>query len=304
MSGEKVSVILPVYNRLHSLGDAIGSVLSQSYRNLELIVVDDASTVDLAEVIEGFDDPRITFIRRARNGGASAARNTGLEAATGAFIAFQDSDDIWLPGKLARQVEALVASPADTGVITGPKIGYVDAKHKRTAKSYVVLAPDPADAPGSLAEQSALYLTTNRISLQNALFRRDCFPMPWFDPRVRANADWAFTVRLAQETFIKELPDPVVLGFESPDSVSTNSRNKAIGLVRILKQNRAVYARHPAHYAENLWTLGRYLTRNRKPGFGRKFCLEALRRRPQILLSVLRRQVGLQISRRLGLSGS
>lgn len=292
MSGEKVSVILPVYNRLHSLGDAIGSVLSQSYQNLELIVVDDASTVDLTAVIDAIDDPRISFIRRPQNGGASAARNTGLEAATGDFIAFQDSDDIWLPGKLARQVEALCNSSDDVGVITGPKIGYVDALHKRVAKSYVVLAPDPGTAPTNREDQAALYLTTNRISLQNALFRRNCFPMPWFDPRVRANADWAFTVRLAQATMIKELPEPVVLGFESPDSVSTNSRNKAIGLIRILKQNREIYASHPVQYAENLWTLGRYLTQNRKPGFGRRFCLEALRRRPQILLSVVRRRLG------------
>lgn len=78
MAQELVSVILPVYNRGRVLEDSIRSVLSQSYADLELLVVDDASTEDLSPVIERFDDPRLRFVRRPRNGGASAARNTGL----------------------------------------------------------------------------------------------------------------------------------------------------------------------------------------------------------------------------------
>ena len=115
----KVTVILPVYNRSGSLEDSMRSVLNQSFRDLELIVVDDASTEDLRTIVEAVGDPRVRYIRQARNGGASVARNAGLAAARGAFIAFQDSDDLWLPGKLARQMEMLQAAPADVGVVTG-----------------------------------------------------------------------------------------------------------------------------------------------------------------------------------------
>ena len=102
-----VSVILPVYNRSGSLADSMRSVLSQSYRDLELIVVDDASTEDLRPIVDSVNDPRVRYIRRERNGGASAARNTGLAAAQGRFIGFQDSDDLWLPNKLQLQMDLL-----------------------------------------------------------------------------------------------------------------------------------------------------------------------------------------------------
>ena len=102
-----VSVILPVYNREKSLEYAMRSVLDQSYKDLELIVVDDASTIDLQPIVESFDDPRVKYIRQEENGGASVARNTGLAAAEGKYIAFQDSDDLWLPNKLQMQLDLL-----------------------------------------------------------------------------------------------------------------------------------------------------------------------------------------------------
>src|SRR5437870_5691947 len=98
-----VSVILPTFNRSGSLPAAISSVLNQSITNLELIVVDDASTEDIEGLVSDIRDDRLKYIRRAVNGGAAAARNTGLAAATGDYIAFQDSDDLWLPGKLETQ---------------------------------------------------------------------------------------------------------------------------------------------------------------------------------------------------------
>ena len=99
-----VSIILPAYNRANHLPDAINSILMQSFRDFELIIVDDASTQDIESIVRSIGDPRIRYIRRAVNGGASAARNTGLAEARGEFIAFHDSDDLWLPGKFERQL--------------------------------------------------------------------------------------------------------------------------------------------------------------------------------------------------------
>jgi len=78
-----VSVILPTYNRANLIGPAIRSVLAQSFTDLELIVVDDGSAEDMRSVVLGFADPRIVYLRRDRNGGVAAARNTGLQAARG-----------------------------------------------------------------------------------------------------------------------------------------------------------------------------------------------------------------------------
>ncbi|MGQ9690926.1 MAG: glycosyltransferase family 2 protein [Thermoproteota archaeon] len=108
-SSPKVSVIIPTYNRANCVGDAIRSVLDQTYKDFEIIVVDDGSTDNTSEVLAEFGD-KIHVIRQ-ENAGVSAARNAGIKAARGEWIAFLDSDDIWEPQKLEVQVRDLEAHP-------------------------------------------------------------------------------------------------------------------------------------------------------------------------------------------------
>ncbi len=99
-----MSVILPVYNRESTITRAIKSVLNQSYDEIELIIVDDASDDNTVEMIRHSNDKRIVFIQSKSRGGAGKARNIGLKIAKGNYIAFQDSDDEWLPCKLEKQL--------------------------------------------------------------------------------------------------------------------------------------------------------------------------------------------------------
>lgn len=102
-----ISVIIPVYNRERYLKEAIESVLAQTYPAIELIVVDDGSSDRSAEIAQSY--PVIYYYQT--NGGISAARNAGIALATGEFIAFLDSDDIWVTDKLAKQMAAFDANP-------------------------------------------------------------------------------------------------------------------------------------------------------------------------------------------------
>lgn len=104
-----LSVVIPSYNRASYLKEAVDSVLRQNPRPLEVIVVDDGSTDETAEVLKSFGSS-IIAIRQARMG-VSAARNTGIRNARGRWIAFLDSDDLWLPGKLAAQMDYLGKNP-------------------------------------------------------------------------------------------------------------------------------------------------------------------------------------------------
>jgi glycosyltransferase involved in cell wall biosynthesis len=108
-----VSAIIAVYNGEGCVARAIDSVLTQQFEGVELIVVDDASRDATAQVLAGYGD-RIRVVRRKRNRGLAAARNYGVDHARGHFVAFLDADDVWLPGRLAKTVEALETHPTTT----------------------------------------------------------------------------------------------------------------------------------------------------------------------------------------------
>jgi glycosyltransferase involved in cell wall biosynthesis len=107
------SVVIPVYNRAHLIGDTIQSVLLQTEQDFEIVVVDDGSKDDPGPVVATFADPRIRILKRA-NGGGGAARNTGIDAARGRFVAFLDSDDKFLPHHLA-DMRKLLEGTRNTG---------------------------------------------------------------------------------------------------------------------------------------------------------------------------------------------
>jgi glycosyltransferase involved in cell wall biosynthesis len=105
------SVIMPSYNHARYIGRAVESVLGQTAVDLELIVVDNHSTDGTDEVLAAIKDPRLRVLKISNGGIIAASRNLGLKSAAGEFAAFVDSDDIWLPEKLERQLEALGAAP-------------------------------------------------------------------------------------------------------------------------------------------------------------------------------------------------
>lgn len=101
---ELVSIIMPTYNCGRFIAESIRSVLAQTYTYWELLIVDDCSTDNTAQVVGSFNDPRIHYIRNEQNKGAALTRNKALREAKGRYIAFLDSDDLWLPAKLEHQI--------------------------------------------------------------------------------------------------------------------------------------------------------------------------------------------------------
>jgi len=118
----EISVIIPSYNRATLLGRAVASVQAQDFKDIEILIIDDGSTDNTLEVVAGLqgNESRIRLVQHSKNRGEAAARNTGLREARGNFIAFLDSDDSWMEGKLHRQYAALKEAGADTAaVVTG-----------------------------------------------------------------------------------------------------------------------------------------------------------------------------------------
>lgn len=114
---DKISIIVPTYNRAQVIARSINSILTQTYENFELLILDDGFTDDTRNIIERFEDERIRYIRLKDNSGASHARNVGIQMVTCEYIAFQDSDDVWLPEKLEKQMQKMVHASEKVGLV-------------------------------------------------------------------------------------------------------------------------------------------------------------------------------------------
>jgi glycosyltransferase involved in cell wall biosynthesis len=132
---KKVSVLIPAYNRAKYIGETLRCVLAQDYENLEVIVLNDASTDDTVEVVKSFSDSRIRLVHNERNLGLAGVRNRLLELATGDFLAWQDSDDLCTPDRIALQVNFLESNPKVLAV--GSAATVIDEDSKEIHKNLI-----------------------------------------------------------------------------------------------------------------------------------------------------------------------
>lgn len=184
-----ISVIIPTYNRATLLPEAIQSVLTQTYRDFELLIIDDGSTDNTRQVIETFQDERIRYIYRT-NGGISAALNTGIRAAQGQFMARLDSDDYWLPSLLEQEVNILITHPDIHIVYTQAQS--ID-KHGQLLTSRI---GRPERYPGQPLK--SILCGDFRCSI-TSLIRMECFKqVGMFDETLKGNEDWEIGIRLAR----------------------------------------------------------------------------------------------------------
>lgn len=157
-----VSVIIPAWNAEAFIEETLRSAVEQTFKDIEIIVVDDYSTDRTAEIAERMaaDDPRIRCFRNPQNSGVSKTRNFAIEQARGAYIALLDSDDIWLPEKLERQVELIRRENAD---LVYCSYGMIDEKGNKSHPDFIV--PETTDVEHMLV--------SSVISCSTALIKRD-----------------------------------------------------------------------------------------------------------------------------------
>ena len=194
-----VSVIIPSYNRGWILKDAIDSVLSQDYRHFELLVIDDGSTDNTQDILKYYKkDIRVIC---QSNKGVSAARNIGITSSTGSLIAFLDSDDFWLPGKLSRQVDFFVSNPdalicqtEETWIRNGKK---VNPKIKHKKKSGDIFIP-------SLL---LCLISPSAVMLKRSLFDN----VGMFDETLPACEDYDLWLRISYKYQIDLIDMPLII---------------------------------------------------------------------------------------------
>lgn len=235
-----ISVIVPTYNRGSTIQRSIHSVLNQTYKYIELIIVDDCSNDDTEKVINAIQDERIVFIRHEVNKGACAARNTGIDVAKGEYIAFQDSDDEWKLDKLEMQLQEMKSHGAEISFCAMNRMNY-----GKTRSVFPVLEA------GYKAHEDILmgaYVSTQTIMGKSAIFSKHKFDIGM--PRAQ---DYDLIIRIAEEYNVYFLNVALVDVYMQGDSLTAGknryNKNKEIAEERILKKNLKNKEKYP------LWNL-------------------------------------------------
>lgn len=226
----KVSVIIPTYNCAHYLGNAIESVLRQTFTDYEVIIVDDGSTDNTREVVERFiaqHPSRIRYIYQPHQE-RSMARNRGIQAASGEYIAFLDADDEWLPQKLERQVPILDEN-RKVGLVCS-NVVLMDKEGRDFG------CPPSRETPNGFVLQELL--CGNFIWCLTVLCRRQCFEeCGWFDTATIPAEDWDMWVRIAARYAIYHIPGVLARYRFTPDPDGTRDFRQYRADLRVVAKN-------------------------------------------------------------------
>ncbi|SEM29552.1 Glycosyltransferase involved in cell wall bisynthesis [Syntrophus gentianae] len=227
-----VSIIIPVFNRAKFLQKTVNSVLSQTYPNIEVILVDDCSTDDSFNVMKELQDhdSRIECFRHEKNAGAQSARNTGIRNARGKWIAFQDSDDKWMPDKIEKQLAVLSAHGFDPWIVVHTNcLRYEeDTGNKEIWKLPVVEGENVYPALLKNPGPTFSSLLTSKSALEK---------MGFLDEKTPSYQEWETSLGLARYCRFIHIKEPLfIYTLHNQDRISNDIGRDIVGYHYILKK--------------------------------------------------------------------
>lgn len=225
IEGPLVSVVIPTYNRKHVLARCIDSVLAQTYRNFEIVIVDDCSSDGTMEFIESeygaMEDVNIVYVRNDENQGAGASRNIGVSYANGDYIAFHDSDDEWRHDKLEKQMTLFSECGQETGAVYS--MFYMNGP---ASLAFPPMDLDIAKKSGHLFHMLLCHPLIGMITL---VVKKDVFlEVGGFNERLNSLEDYELTIRIAQKYVIMLETDVLATAYGSENSVGKRNRDKIV----------------------------------------------------------------------------
>lgn len=270
----KVSVIILTFNRAELLRRALASVLDQTFRDFEIIIVDDCSSDNTGEVISELSstDGRIKYIRQPKNMGPGASRNAGLKNASGEYIAFLDDDDEWLPEKLRLQVECLDQCALDVGAVYCGRLD-VDSKTGKVLRVFPC-----AKEKGNIFK---LLLKSNFLTLSSILLRSKCFEqIGVFDEDIPVGEDYDIWIRISQYFRFEYIDQPLVKYGIHSGSISKNLKKQISGQEAMLRKYHHLFLENLLDYSRRYYALGIFYCLDGNTKRGRTFVLSAIKMYP------------------------
>ena len=233
--GPLISVVIPLYNREVSIGAAVESVLSQSFKDFEVIVVDDGSSDGGVEIVEAIADPRIRLLRQPENRGANAARNEGVRQARGEIVSFLDSDDLFLPNKL-QTVADVFSRREDLGVLMDSFRKARPGREETLCRNPMI--DDRHDLIRALFGRR-IWKSASGISVERELALR----IGLFDEGLKRRQDLDFLLRAVRAAPALSISDVTWIKTFTDDSISAD-------LGGFMPSFLAFWDRHPEYYAD------------------------------------------------------
>jgi glycosyltransferase involved in cell wall biosynthesis len=269
----KVSVVLPTYDAARFVGEAVESVLLQTFSDFELIVVDDGSTDETREIVAGYSDPRVRYIYQ-ENRGPAAARNAGIRASRGEYVVFLDADDTWLPRKLACQIPLLRAHP-DLGLVYCSAYKFEDD---------AVFSEMRARHRGDVVYPLLIVDNIVAGSASSAMVRRECFDrVGLFDEDLTAFEDWDMWLRIALQYEFDYVPEHLVMIRVHSASIQKQVQRMKTGILAFFDKvltdpTLAAAARPVRRRVRSLacFVLGRACCNGGELGLARRYLLQSV----------------------------
>ncbi len=212
-----VSVVIPTFNRAHLILKSINSVLQQTYKNIELIIVDDASSDNTEEVVTNLKDERIRYVKQEKNLGPSVARNKGIELANGKFVAFLDSDDQWYPDKIEKQVNLLMKSDESVGAVFCGMEFYDFKTNERIGEHLITVDIKENFTKGKY------FLTPPMVTI--LAYKNILQEIGGFDDRLKANEDTELAIKICKKYNFALVKEILVKVTRNHKQLMTNNEN-------------------------------------------------------------------------------
>jgi glycosyltransferase involved in cell wall biosynthesis len=279
-----ISVIIPTYNRANLLPRAVRSACGQTYRNLEILVVDDASsdnTEEVARMLEE-EDARVRYIKREKNGGGSAARNTGIRESKGEYIALLDSDDEWLSEKIEKQMKVFEKSNDE-------KLGVVYCGYKEIKNNKTVFINTPKHK-GNIIQTLLInnYITGGGST---GLIKKECFnEIGFFDEskilKEGGSQDYDMYLRIATKYHFGYTTEALAVYHQHGTNLTSSSKiwKKIEAQKHVMKKHEALYKKYPKLLQKRNTKIAILLLLNGRMKEGRKEIRQVFKNNPNLIL--------------------
>lgn len=279
MTSPRVTVVVPTFNRNDFLRRALRSIISQTFTDFEVIVIDDCSPQEALVVVREFHDSRISYLRNDKNQGEALSRNTGILAAKGIYVAFLDDDDEWLPEKLQLQVAFMDRSDDQTGGVF-TKFAWMNAEDGSFLRYRFPNAT--GKIPTGREEVHKALLISNFIGTPSTvLLRKRCLDESGlFDKNIVYGEDHDLWLRISERYSFEYIDQTLVRCYVHPNRISSNLDVIIQGQQAMMQKYPPTKPEHREYHSRKYYVIGERYCLARDMKQGRRMFLNSIRQYP------------------------